>query len=248
MTDTQPKLLAHRGYAARYPENTREAIQAAVDAGARYVEFDIQLNRDQQPYLLHDSGFSRTANVDVDIFELSAGEIAGIPVSERQRLGAEGPDVFAPALVDVVGDLQGWPEVTAFVEIKKQSVDRYGVGAVMDAVLPVLEPVADQCVIISFEKSVVELARHRAGIPIGWAFRSYDEECRHYAETLGPEFLFFNVDRLPSGAEKLWAGCWMWVIYEIIDPLEAMALFARGVGMVETMQPTEMHAGLTALK
>ena len=37
------RLIAHRGYAARYPENTRESLAAAVEAGARYIEFDVQL-------------------------------------------------------------------------------------------------------------------------------------------------------------------------------------------------------------
>lgn len=35
-------LVAHRGYAAKYPENTIEACQAAVDAGAKWVEVDVQ--------------------------------------------------------------------------------------------------------------------------------------------------------------------------------------------------------------
>ena len=38
------QLVAHRGDAARFPENTREAVSAAVDAGATFVEFDIQLS------------------------------------------------------------------------------------------------------------------------------------------------------------------------------------------------------------
>jgi glycerophosphoryl diester phosphodiesterase len=38
-----PTIVAHRGYAAKYPENTIAACQAAVDAGAKWVEVDVQM-------------------------------------------------------------------------------------------------------------------------------------------------------------------------------------------------------------
>lgn len=239
-----PELLAHRGYAGRYPENTREALAAAVAAGARHIEFDIQLSADRVPYLLHDADFQRTGNVAADIRELDAQQIAAIPVAERNRLGGEGPDVYAPTLAAVAEDLKGWHGVTAFVEIKKQSVDAFGAGAVLDAVLPVIAPVAGQCVVISFERPVIEEARQRSGTRIGWAFRSYDEEHRAAALSIAPEYLFCNVERLPGGSEPLWAGSWMWVIYEIVDPDVARQLHARGVGMVETMEFELMRDGL----
>ena len=40
----KPDLVAHRGYALRYPENTLAAFQAAITAGARFVECDVQLS------------------------------------------------------------------------------------------------------------------------------------------------------------------------------------------------------------
>lgn len=46
-------LVAHRGYAAKYPENTIEACQAAVDAGAKWVEVDVQM-QGSVPVLSHD--------------------------------------------------------------------------------------------------------------------------------------------------------------------------------------------------
>jgi len=40
-TDGPPLVIGHRGAAAVAPENTLAALQAAVDAGADLVEFDI---------------------------------------------------------------------------------------------------------------------------------------------------------------------------------------------------------------
>src|ERR1700675_2289364 len=39
--DGPPVVIGHRGAAAIAPENTLEALQAAVEAGAHLVEFDI---------------------------------------------------------------------------------------------------------------------------------------------------------------------------------------------------------------
>jgi glycerophosphoryl diester phosphodiesterase len=238
------ELLAHRGYAARFPENTRVAIKAAVEAGARFVEFDIQLSRDRVPHLLHDADFQRTGNSPSSIFELDSAQIASLHVGEPARLGQAFADAQAPQLVEVVEDLLGWPDVTAFVEIKRQSVEQFGVAAVLDAVLPVLAPVLKQCVLISFEHAVIEAARARTGMPVGWALRSWDKVSKAAVEKLRPEYLFCNVTRLPPEPEPLWKGDWTWVVYEIIDIEEARALAKRGVGMIETMAFAEMHAAL----
>ena len=56
-----PELIAHRGWAYRYPENTLPAIAGALGAGARYVEFDVQITADGVPVLFHDSTLDRTA-------------------------------------------------------------------------------------------------------------------------------------------------------------------------------------------
>jgi glycerophosphoryl diester phosphodiesterase len=170
--------------------------------------------------------------------------VAALSVAERDRFADEFIGIRAPKLAEVVQDLAGWPEVTAFVEIKRQSVEQFGVEAVLGAVLPVLEPVLKQCVLISFEQDVIEAARVRAGVPIGWALRSWDEVSRAAVEDLQPEYLFCNVTRLPPEPESLWKGSWIWVVYEVVDPDEARVLANRGVGMIETMAFVEMHAAL----
>ena len=57
-----PAVVAHRGYAARYPENTIVALAAAVAGGTRFLEFDVQLSRDEVPLLCHDESLSRVAD------------------------------------------------------------------------------------------------------------------------------------------------------------------------------------------
>ena len=80
--------------------------------------------------------------------------------------------------------------------------------------------------------------------PVGWALRSWDETSRQHALEIQPDYLFCNVKRLPPHPEPLWPGDWVWVVYEIIDPTEALELAARGVGMIETMAVAELSQSL----
>jgi glycerophosphoryl diester phosphodiesterase len=63
----------------------------------------------------------------------------------------------------------------------------------------------------------------------------YDDEARRQAETLAPEFLFCNLERVPESAARLWQGPWDWAIYEVRDLDTARHCAALGARFVETM-------------
>lgn len=53
-------VIAHRGYSAKYPENTLKAIQEAYQSNrAHGIEFDVHLTEDQQVILQHDQDLVR---------------------------------------------------------------------------------------------------------------------------------------------------------------------------------------------
>lgn len=55
-----PQSIAHRGYKARYPENTMTAFKAALhEGGAHAIETDIHLTKDNVVVLSHDSNLKR---------------------------------------------------------------------------------------------------------------------------------------------------------------------------------------------
>jgi glycerophosphoryl diester phosphodiesterase len=49
------QVMAHRGASGQAPENTRPAIQHAIEDGFEWVEIDLQLTRDGKHVLYHDS-------------------------------------------------------------------------------------------------------------------------------------------------------------------------------------------------
>ncbi|KAI9791682.1 MAG: hypothetical protein M1833_001348 [Piccolia ochrophora] len=54
-----PQAIAHRGYKAKYAENTMSAFVGAVEAGAHAIETDVHLSRDGVVVLSHDATLKR---------------------------------------------------------------------------------------------------------------------------------------------------------------------------------------------
>ena len=54
------ELVAHRGHALEFPENTLPAFESALQLGVRWLELDVQLSSDHVPMVLHDATLERT--------------------------------------------------------------------------------------------------------------------------------------------------------------------------------------------
>ena len=70
-------VAAHRGWCSKYPENTMEAIKAAVEVGVDQIETDIRVTKDGELVLFHDPTVDRTTNgtgkvIDYTLEELRA--------------------------------------------------------------------------------------------------------------------------------------------------------------------------------
>jgi len=237
-----PRLVAHRGDASSFPENSLEAIGAALDAGARYVEFDVQLTADGVPVLSHDADLVRCCGRAQSLLETEYSALRGIGAGEPARFGKRFAASRLATLAQAMERVAQAPLASAFVEIKRESLARFGVSAVVDRVLQALAPFPDRYAVISFERAAVERARASAGAPIGWVLTDYDEPAHSAARALRPEYLFCDHRRLPAGGSPLWDGPWKWAVYEVDDPTLALALAARGVALVETFAIGEMLA------
>lgn len=55
----RPYVIAHRGISGRYPENTLLAFQHAMEAGADWIETDVQTSTDDVVFLAHDGSADR---------------------------------------------------------------------------------------------------------------------------------------------------------------------------------------------
>ena len=238
-----PTLVAHRGYPSRYPENTLRGIQAAVTAGARWFEFDVQLSRDHVPFLCHDDSLERTAGLKRRIMDLSAAELAQVDVGEAARFGERYAGTPPTPLVELIAWLKTEPDVHAFVEIKAESLEHFGQETVVQAVMQAVRPALAQCVIISFDAPCLALARSLGAGPVGWALEDASAPTAAVAAGFKPEYLFVG-DRMFIEAHAALKGRWRWVVYQVQVPDYAVRLTQAGADMVETDAIGEMVAAL----
>src|SRR3569623_581172 len=146
-----PLLVAHRGYPRRYPENTLEGINAAIAAGACYVEIDVQVTADGVPVLLHDESLMRTTGTRGRIIITKLEKLAELSANEPKRFGTRHRNLTIPTLAATVDLLKQHPRVTPFVELKEESLEAHGREKVVKKVLAILAPLKARYVIISYE-------------------------------------------------------------------------------------------------
>ncbi len=60
---SRPIIIAHRGLSGEYPEHTLAGYQAAIDAGADYIEPDLVLTKDGVLVARHENEISETTDV-----------------------------------------------------------------------------------------------------------------------------------------------------------------------------------------
>lgn len=71
----RPLVIAHRGASVRAVENTREALELALELGADGVEIDVRLTGDGVAVLVHDADLRRLAGSPLVVAEASLAEL-----------------------------------------------------------------------------------------------------------------------------------------------------------------------------
>lgn len=78
------QIVAHRGYANKALENSITAMEKAAEAGADFVEMDIQQTKDGKFVVYHDATLSRLAGRSGHIYNMNLDELVGIPIKNNQ--------------------------------------------------------------------------------------------------------------------------------------------------------------------
>lgn len=240
-----PELIAHRGYASRYPENTLAAVTAAIEAGAQHVEIDVQLSSDGVPLLFHDRTLERMCGVTGAVHEHTLAELRALSCYEPSRFGERFRGEGLALLVDFGALLLEHPRVHAFVEIKRVALERFGNEPVLAAVLEALHPVLARVTLISFSIPFLCATRRASPIALGAVFNTWNERETAVVRDLAPEYVFCDLGGLPARGRLVHVHA-RTVIYEVADPRIALALAGRGVALVETFEIAEMLQALGA--
>ena len=241
-----PQLVGHRGYPRHYPENTLIGIEAAIRAGARYFEIDVQLTQDQVPVLFHDRDLKRLCGVGGAVHDYPFAALQKFRASEPGRFGEKYRDVPITTLAELRQLLQQHPNVTGFIELKRASLKHFGIDTMLALVRRELEPVLNQCVLISYSLEALLAARQQGWPEIGVVVDHWQEREQEIVFAIRPQYLFCDVDGLPPEGRLHHAGAKL-AVYEVTDPKLALTLAARGVEFVETFAVGEMQQEIERL-
>ncbi|MFC1452584.1 glycerophosphodiester phosphodiesterase [Verrucomicrobiota bacterium] len=74
-------VIAHRGFAGRFPENTTGAIAEGVKLGVDVIEFDLRASKDHVAVAMHDPTLDRTTDGNGDVGDHTLAELKELNAS-----------------------------------------------------------------------------------------------------------------------------------------------------------------------
>lgn len=150
---SRPRLFAHRGASAHFPENTLPAFAAAVAAGMGYLEMDVRATRDGRIVVHHDPTLLRQCGVDRPLSALTFEELRhldggwGFTPDCGQTFPWRCQGITIPTLAEV---LAAYPHARYNIEIKQAE------PAIEAAVLEVIRAAgAEDRVLLAAEQDVI---------------------------------------------------------------------------------------------
>ena len=241
--DAFPLVVAHRGSSSSHPENTLEAFEAALEAGAQAVETDVRLTSDGVPVVCHDPAVSRTTNGWGYVHELKLAELKRLDAS-----GGRGERAEIPTLREVLDLVSGRAGIDLEIKnIPGEPAYDSPREAVVEAVLRELDAAAFSGGVLISSFNWLSIERSLAlepSIPTG--FLSLAAVAPHaaldYAARAGHCFVLPSVLALAPVADAfipeahaagLRVGTWT-----VDDPTEALRLFTLGLDALASNDPS----------
>ncbi len=237
------KIVGHRGSPAHAPENTLLSLETAIIQGADAIECDVQLNKESQPYILHDPDLKRVAGDERKLSELNCDDIKKVSVHEAVRFSHQFYSTALPHLKELVPLLKKYPKTIAFIEIKKECFINQTVEWVYKTVSEYFVVLKQQVIFISFDFNFINIVKQKADFRCAWVLRAYDNESHQKAKQLQADYLICNYKKLDK--KPLWTGSWQWFVYDIDNAQLAIALFKQGATWIETRDVKGLKHELT---
>jgi glycerophosphoryl diester phosphodiesterase len=176
-------VIAHRGASAYAPENTLAAFDLAYISGAQWIEFDVMLSQDGEPFVIHDDTLQRTTN--------GHGHVSNTPSKELQQLDAgswfskqyRGEKI--PHLLNVLKWLI-FSDVQANIEIKPAPGFEEQTAVVVMSYLQRYWPISASLPLVSsFNEEVLTICQSLAPeLPLGLLIHEWDGSWQKKAEML----------------------------------------------------------------
>lgn len=115
-------ICGHRGFPAKYPQNTLPSFAAAIDAGCDRIEYDLHWSADKRLVVCHNATIDETSNGSGRIEEMCFAELRKLDFGswkDEKFAGTQIPEFCE--LLELTTSRN--PELFHLVELKVNSVD-----------------------------------------------------------------------------------------------------------------------------
>ena len=159
-------VAAHRGWSEKYPENTIEALKAAMELGVDQLEIDVRVTYDNELVVFHDAAVDRTTNGTGLVCNKTLSEIKSLDAGSYK--GAEFAGCRVATFLEVMELVKDHPTMTLDIELKEYP-NTPGIGElaydVCDRVLKMVDEYGytDRVVINSFSNPLNEYIYKKYG-------------------------------------------------------------------------------------
>ena len=176
-------IEGHRGYCAKYPENTLISFKAALELGVDAFEFDVWLTSDKVPVVMHDGNALRTCGVDRHVRDMTLAEVKQLDACYEEKFGDtyKGQGVTVPTLEETLELATAMRTDILFgVEIKEYTEEN------VDLTVALLKKygVFDRCWFYAFNARIIKYIKTKYnGRTMGYPdfqmkeFQGYEDYC-----------------------------------------------------------------------
>lgn len=229
---SKPLIIAHRGASGTFPENTHVAFQAAVEHGADYLEFDIQLSKDQEFVVIHDQTLERTTNGKGKVSDYMLNQLETLDAGAWK--GAKFSGERIPTLTEVLNKYH--KKIKLLIEVKHSKNHRI-----------VAELLAEQLKLFSFEEKRIivqsfdyeflnEFKKQMPEMPLGILIRHQyngikNQQLRDYAtfaDFINPKITMAS-ENLITRIHEHHANCIFWTIKNKQQAQKILKLNPNGI-------------------
>ena len=190
----------HRGYAAKYPENTLISFEAAMDLGVDAIEFDVWLSAEKVPVIIHDGNCKRTCGIDSHVNNMNIAQIKTLTAHYPEKFGNQYAcmNVTIPTLEEllIIRNAKR-PDLLLGVEIKEYTEE------CVDRTVALLKKygVFNMCFFYAFDANIIKYlyTKYNArtmGYP-DFQMRNYQPDSYSYYKELGLDIKYVRSEIFP---------------------------------------------------
>jgi len=239
----KPIFIAHRGYAAAYPENTLIALDAARQAGAQFVEVDIQLSADHVPVLFHDRDLQRLCQQTGAIHDYTFSQLEKFNVTDTEKFADQYASNKITSLQGFIDYLKQHPQLSAFIELKRSMIDQFGEERVLEILLPLFSGMQEQISFISYNQTILKTIHDNTDYKTGIVVDDWTEYNKQ--ANWQSEWLFCSAEGLPEDNAELEINSKI-AIFEVGNVEMANKLLKKGICYLETFRINEMLSAFSS--